>query len=494
MARKREAASDMKGHKYEYDIFLSYSRRIDTRGWVTTFGGVLEDALKEKPVVGDVRIFKDTKSIDGGRRFDKEIERSLARSAVLIIIMSEAYLDSKKPWCAKEREYFIKKAGGADGADGRIYIVNYDDIHPSKLPKEINRFTPYTFFKRDENTGVIAPVALQERDGRLYKGIFGLRDDLIGAFKSIGAPAVGGKAIKQDEKRPVVFLAEALPGEVEQGNYERVASAITQNADVVPGSPCFYSAGEGFEKEIDGFLTRADLFVQLLTKQKWPQSPNFEKGYERWLFDKAKQRNTPILRWRSPDLDLSQIQKKDKDHYDFLLLSDPLFGDPRVCDLPEFIPMISNAVKEQKIRNKYGLLDDGCPVLVLGHNQDASLCDSVGEELEEYGSCKDAREIEAELMFPEKEAVFRREAAALSPRGLIVVWDEGPVDRLYEFMRTCRRYKKKRSLDPPACAVVVPSFKSHPVNRHPPGFDIISMDKGQLWLEQFVKRVCGELS
>lgn len=478
---------------YAHDIFLSYAHCTDASQWVTAFRNALRCVLEEKPVIGDIDIFMDVKSIEGGEKFDKRIEKSLATSAVMIIILSEASLDPLRYWCKKERDDFIRYAGGANAVEGRIFLVNYDGIKPGDLPDEINRYTPYRFFERNPRTDTIMPAAIhQARAGRFHDELYDLRDDLIKALVRLGAPSVKGKQKPADESQPIVFLAEVIPGQLEQDEYSQVKSAISQYAQVVPGRRSFYAAWEGFEDEIDGHLQKADLFVQLLGKQRWPQSPKFEMGYERWLFERAKSREKPILRWQSRNLDLSDIED-DKYYHELLLFPDDLFGVPRVCDLPEFIPMIYDALNKIKTREKLLAGRGGCRVLVVAHKEDKPLCDSVGEELEYFGPCQDNRMIEAELVFTNGVSEVVNTATAISPRGLVVVWRDGPQDELFKIMRTCRQYKRKVSaLTPPLCAVVVPSLESHPVNRRPPGFEVIPADNRNQ-LELFVKRICGEV-
>jgi hypothetical protein len=440
----------------------------------------------------------DKKDVDGGRAFDTQIENSLKKSAVLIIILSEASLDPTREWCKLERNFFIQKAGGKNSVDGRIYLINYEGIDPQGLPKEINRFTPYNFFEHDRETGDTLPAALlPERAGRFHKELYSLRSDLIKSLFRLGAPAVKADAVinsesggetKSDEDLPVVFLAEAIPGKMEQDNYAQVESAIGQFARVVPGRRSYFPAWEGFEEEIDGYLDEADLFVQLLSTQTWPMIPYFKEGYERWLLERAKARNVPALRWQSRDLDIDSV---DDSHREFLQLSDSTFGVPQVCDLPEFIQIVYDTLQKKQTRNEFRISDDGYPVLVVADNRDKRLSDDVGDDLEAFGPCKDKHEIEARILLARDAPDAGEAAAAILPRGLVIVWDEGPKEQLWNFMRTCRMYRNTCTDNPPACAVVVPSLQSHPVNLLPPRFDVIAKDD-QVRLQKLARAICGE--
>lgn len=161
-----------------------------------------------------------------------------------------------------------------------------------------------------------------------------------------------------------------------------------------------------------------------------------------------------------------------------------------MCDLPDFIKFLVDAIEDRQTRKRYGVSDDHYSVLVLADQQDAALGDTVGEQLETFGPCADEHYIEA-ILFMESIMNVGKRAGALTPRGLVVVWDKGSEDLLIEFMKKCRRYKRNCPHDPPACAVVVPSLISHPVNYRPVGFKVIS--KNDLSdLQHLAKRICGD--
>lgn len=480
---------------YEFDIFLSYARRNNVAGWVTEFRNALQSALLEKPQLPDVSIFMDEKDISGGEPFDSRILGSLAKSAVLLIIVSEASLDPDREWCHRECQEFIRHAGGPDKIDGRIYLVNYDGIDPTKLPPEIRHFTPYTFFERDRKTDDIRPGALIERgSGRFHTELYNLRRDLIGAFHKVRAPslkqapnvvAVRIDKVGNHQPRQSVFLAEAIPGTIEQDQYAQVESALMQRVNVVPGRRSYYSAYKGFEDEVDEYLENSDLFVQLLSTQRWPPSPNFELGYERWLYERAKSQNIPILRWQSGKMDLTSVE--DPEYLDFLNLA-----EPKICDLSEFIPLVFDELSKQETREKFDSTRDSHPVLMMADYRDESLCDNVGAQIEQIGSQVDFNDVEPELVIAsgDKEIDVFGDATSLAPSGLVIVWDRGPLSLVQELLKQCRRYRRTREIDPPACAIVVPSLESHSVNHRPPRFAVISSEDRD-GLKQYVEQVCG---
>lgn len=484
---------------YEHDVFLSYARRNNVAGWVTEFRNALENALREKPEVQNVNIFMDEKDIAGGDAFDQRIGSSLAKSAALVIIVSDALLDADREWCHRERREFIRHAGGEQNVAGRIYLVNYDGIDPAKLPEEIRRFTPYTFFERDRKTDDVRPGALFEQGaGRFHTELYNLRRDLIEAFHRLEAPSIR-REVKPEVKvapvstnngtssdvGPTVFLGEVIPGKIEQARYAQLESALLQRVAVVPGRRSYFSAHDGFAAEIDELLQQSNLFVQLLSTQRWPTSPNFEQGYERWLYERAKTLNVPILRWRSSDMDVRSVD--DQNYLDFLNLD-----EPRICDLSEFIPLVFDELEKQQTRRKFNAGTETYPVLLMADSRDEELCDDVGAIIEDMGA---GGGVEPELLLVSDEGQIDvvSDADSLSPVGLVVVWDQGSEVRLRSLLKQCRRYRRTREIDPPECAIVVPSEETHVVNRRPPRFQVIGSDD-QDELKEYLDRLCGEVA
>jgi len=482
---------------FEFDIFLSYARCNNTAGWVTEFRNALKNALKEK--MDDVRIFMDVKDIEGGQAYDDRIKNSLRKSAVLVIVISDALLHPTREWCHREREEFIRYANG--NTEGRIYLVNYDGVDPRELPAEIGRLIPYEFFERDESTEDILP-GLIKKAGRYHRALYSLRRDLKQALKRLRARPVsppvdqtpnqsaeseGRVVVKQVSDGPTVFLPEALNIRTSQEHYQQVEAAIAQRARVVPGRKSFYAAYDGFQQELDGHLQQADLFVQLLNPQRWPESSAFEGGYERWLLERAADQRVPALRWLDPHLPLEYVQNTAPQHAEFLQLAGGGYGRLEPCMLSDFIELIFQELDRQIHRQKYDISGDGHPVLVVANDADEALGDEVGEELDHLG------EVEPELLLCPDTALIDvgQEAAALTPRGLVIAWDHGPEPLLINMMKQCRRYRKSRELNPPTCAVVVPSLTTHSIKKRPTGFKILGKDD-QSGLQQFVDEICGE--
>ena len=84
---------------YEYDLFISY-RRSDKR-WTRWARENVADALGTllRPALGDVKIFVD-EQIETGMSWPDRLARALARSRLLVPLLSRDYFNSD--WCRLE--------------------------------------------------------------------------------------------------------------------------------------------------------------------------------------------------------------------------------------------------------------------------------------------------------------------------------------------------------------------------------------------------------
>jgi hypothetical protein len=91
---------------YEYDVFLSYTRRAGGAVWVKEhFHPALRDAL-ENCMPRKPKIFVDFEQ-KGGTVWRQEVERSLLRSRLLVAVYSPPYFRSD--WCLAEWTTMIER-------------------------------------------------------------------------------------------------------------------------------------------------------------------------------------------------------------------------------------------------------------------------------------------------------------------------------------------------------------------------------------------------
>lgn len=150
---------------FKYDVFLSY-RQIDNEyGWVTRLDETLCTMLRERarPRPGEpewqYEVFRDHREISGHRPFEDEIRQAATSAAVLVIVMSENYLDTDSQWCDRERQLFFAQDSGDAPINRRVFVVRKSPVHESRWPSELKVYTGYKFWEKDKETGVEQPMS-----------------------------------------------------------------------------------------------------------------------------------------------------------------------------------------------------------------------------------------------------------------------------------------------------------------------------------------------
>src|SRR5690349_19843428 len=100
---------------YTYDIFISYAhldnQKIfhEAQGWIEEFYTQLNMLMTRRiGKANTIKFWWDNKKLDGSMVFDDFIDESIQQSAIMICLVSPAYLQSE--YCSKELKSFYDKA------------------------------------------------------------------------------------------------------------------------------------------------------------------------------------------------------------------------------------------------------------------------------------------------------------------------------------------------------------------------------------------------
>jgi hypothetical protein len=145
---------------FEYDIFISYAH-IDNVAFPGQADGWIEQFYKNLNLMlarlagrmDDVKIWWDTKKLDGNVVFDHSIESGIKKSAIMICLNSPGYIASD--YCKQELDAFYQKAknekyGVQIGERSRIVNVLLNNIPFNKWPKELGGTTGFRFHDAQE--------------------------------------------------------------------------------------------------------------------------------------------------------------------------------------------------------------------------------------------------------------------------------------------------------------------------------------------------------
>lgn len=148
---------------FEHDVFISYSHADNKDKRVTAFRDSLVQRLTSrlgsrafhKP---EEWVFFDQTGLRTGDEFSPKLERAARRSAVMISLLSESYLQAK--WCKKETEWF-EDAGrlARDPIERRLIPLIVDRPNAATL----NKFTRFQQLLRgDLNDASVLPKVCSE--------------------------------------------------------------------------------------------------------------------------------------------------------------------------------------------------------------------------------------------------------------------------------------------------------------------------------------------
>ncbi len=303
---------------FDYDVFISYAH-VDDRpsvgaqsGWVTNLARELETVLAQK--LGreeDFRLWMDDE-LSRHAPITPEILKALERTATLLVILSPAYLASD--WCRRERSRFLERVRSRSDSGTPVFIVERDRVEEGERPPELEEFIGYKFW--EEETKGRAPRILglprpNPDQPEYYNRVIDLGHDLVAGLKELKRAAQGPREDAGDgEPRQAVFLADVTD------DLESIRDATRRYLDqagiqVIPET-LYPRDPVAFLSAMDRDLSRSKLFVQLLSGLTGKRPPELPQGYVRLQRDRARELRTPILQWRSRELDLAGVEDPDQ--------------------------------------------------------------------------------------------------------------------------------------------------------------------------------------
>lgn len=258
---------------FDQHAFISYAH-IDNepltpeqRGWVTQFHETLQVMLKQQ-LGEEVRIWRDQK-LDGSDVFDDEIAAQLARTAILVSVLTPRYLRSE--WCRREVEKFCELAahsGGLRRGNRWRYLkvvktpVALDD---PALPEAARRSIGVEFFAEQDGR----PAELDPAYGAAAREAFLRKLSLVALSLAENLRALAGAAPPADPARPVVFLAAC--GRDLRDVRDRIETDLrTQGWPVLPDEDLDELDEEALCQRLQVLLGRAALSIHLVGRSPGP--------------------------------------------------------------------------------------------------------------------------------------------------------------------------------------------------------------------------------
>jgi hypothetical protein len=286
--------------QFEKDLFISYAwvddapvQGIEDSKWVTNLRVELERRLSQGlGRKGKADVWMDTCDMHGNDPVRSTLDGAVSRSAVLLVVLSHAYLESR--WCARERAEFLSACGGADAARGRIFVVQRDDLPREQWPEDLRDVAAYEFFVRDpvrKRARLLADPRPKPDEKAWWESIADLRSDLAAQLERQRAGAQAPEPHSAPDTLPTGPAVVLGPVPAEHAEVARRLTVALQ--------------GEGVRVLADGGVQPAAhgiLFVQLLGAAGTPSGAGASQE-QRWV---DAVRSAPagderrLLLWRSP--------------------------------------------------------------------------------------------------------------------------------------------------------------------------------------------------
>ena len=306
----------------DYDVFVSYARAdeaADASGkWTTQFVDYLSGALKLRLGGSDeLRIFFDSASLSSNQQLE-EMLTAVRRSAVFLAIASRSY--ASRDWTRQELAAFIRKPEDTSRLFAAECLpLDAGETYPPPL-QEHHRMTFWRALSPSSSTAIplslgLDPAVFQQRIHDLAEQ---MRNQLLVLRRasSLGAPTASLGAAQRGgpHVRPVTYYRRVLLAQVTEDledERDQLRRYLEQFGVAVMPTGTYPQGGDAFKAAFEADLSKAGLFVQLLSKQAGRAPPDLAEGYTRFQWSTAAQQKIEqkieIVQWRRPELDPASV-------------------------------------------------------------------------------------------------------------------------------------------------------------------------------------------
>jgi hypothetical protein len=262
-------------------IFISYARdddvvppdQIGAKGFVTV---LYEQLLYEFQNLGQPRpnLWRDTRAVGRGDQFEPLIEKAIAASDLLIVILSRNWI--ARDWCRRELESFAGRRRGLDEHSLRrhIIVVGKNYVPPDQRPSLLKGQVGYNFFALEGGASAGQEIEFFDR-GEIRSGYTKIVNELAkylwqrakdpntALTELSSADSAKGAVVQQPAKGRSVYLAK--PAADMRLSYDRVVEELRQRGyKVVPDPELEIPLDVSAVAWIDTALADAEISVHLL--------------------------------------------------------------------------------------------------------------------------------------------------------------------------------------------------------------------------------------
>ncbi len=306
------------GFGYQYDIFISYCHSDnesigDKPGWIDSFHKSLENWLKGRRRLSDLKIWRDESRMTGSTVFDDAIKDAINKSALFFALHSRNYPDSD--YCQKElnwfHEYNSKRPGGLRiGNDLRIFNILLNNIPHAEWPDTLGQKTsgfPMHDAESNDKRGEFTSPSDYQFEKQLRK-IVDAAEKILTEIKPVSILTPASPESTQSVQVFVADVADSL-----QDLRERVVTEVKdKEAHVFDEIPPPMESVSHAEK-VKEVQSHSQLSIHLL--DKWPGRKirdNRETSYSKEQLQIALKSGSRKLIWVPGDLNIEAIEDRNQ--------------------------------------------------------------------------------------------------------------------------------------------------------------------------------------
>lgn len=314
---------------YTYDIFISYAHLDNLKmpgqqeGWIELFYKSLVLKLTQRVgKIDAVKVWWDSKKLDGSKLFDNSIEEGIRNSAIMISLISPGYLQSE--YCMREMELFYNKSisekqGISVGDNSRMIKVLLNNIPHTKLPEQFGRATGFPFYSASGAEDYGDPLNLT--DPVFAQQLKDLRDALVRIFElfpkeQTSAPAPVGNESNGSSSTNAgngpdgmnIYFAEV--SDSLRSTRKRITTELQKNGyNILAGVPPPDETAAHDEKA-SSLLKQSDLAVHLLDQFPGREMQEATNWYPKKQLELSMPKAVSKLVWVPAELDNATVEEE----------------------------------------------------------------------------------------------------------------------------------------------------------------------------------------
>lgn len=302
----------------QYDVFISYAHAdneipegtVGRCGWVTA----LANNLNVGPNVLKKSLFIDHQ-LKPGDEFSSDLLNKLENSRLLVLLLSQNYIDSK--WCGRELEHFTRSHGSDPDSPADVIVVELFPFEAlEKIPDSILNLrkrlihAKFWYSPPDKSSPCVAgyptPAECGDEGKQHYWSVLEQLRAAIDARLRVRradppAPeAVRPTAVAPEAGAPAVLGTVLLADVTEDLEAHRNAVKLALEPEgiaVLPDGDYVGLSADEFETAFNTDLARSGLFIQLLSPTPGRKGRGYTAPLPQLQFAGAQASGKPMMQW-----------------------------------------------------------------------------------------------------------------------------------------------------------------------------------------------------